>query len=221
MFHELAHHAHGHCRYVNSLGIHFIMELGASDDDDIGAEKNDPIMRQALEVDADIYAALLTWSLRIRAPSDSQLTRRAMLERGTEIVVPKELFMRDWIFAIFIMFWMFDYDFNVDDFRTRKHPAPPQRASLAFAGIMGAAEKLSDRETNIKVERAFNRNDAIIALLLITDQKILPKIEAYIKLEDEGRGPLARHYTELVMPKIAELQPTLKQYGSRDVPLAM
>jgi hypothetical protein len=86
---------------------------------------------------------------------------------------------------------------------------------------MGAAEKLSDRETNIKVERAFNRNDAIIALLLITDQKILPKIEAYIKLEDEGRGPLARHYTELVMPKIAELQPTLKQYGSRDVPLAM
>lgn len=211
ILHELAHITHGHCEYLQpKKAVPLLMEVNT------GAPAKDPTTRQALEIAADGYACVTTWLNRLRNPTETDRTQRALLERGDSIVVVDELLMFDAVFATYIMFWMFGQSINIRKLKTANHPPPPQRATMAISHVNRLLQK-KDAPEYAKEQFSRSAQKAMFyladTLIRISNGKLEPKLKAHMEAINSG---VMREHFKRVVARLRELGKELKTFAHAD-----
>jgi hypothetical protein len=189
VFHELAHITFGHCEYADvHLGISQMSELGA-----YGKQASPPTKRmknQAIESAADGHAAITTWLRRLQTISESDLSARARLDRSPGLIIPLELYMFDWAFAVYIMFWIFgEHDISGPQaMEYNKYPTHRLRMIRAFTGIQNLVNIEAPPDALAQMQRATQKaiNSAGMALMAITDGQLAASLDEAAVLWETG-----------------------------------
>ena len=192
VLHEVSHVTYGHSEYFNDPKTPLFMEFSG------GVSKRDPLVRQFTEIVADSHAALTSWIRRLQNADLSDRTRRGKLDKSPEIVVPDELFMFDWTFAIIYMFWLFDHDTDPKKIAASTHPPPLQRMELANTDIFRMLKKMAPPDAQEQWDRARTKAaiEANDSLGIFGSGQMLKKLRDYSKLKIDGM--LDDHLTNIM-----------------------
>ena len=139
--HEMGHLRHGHSGFIGGLtGSLPLHEL-------LGSVHSVPnLVRQAIEMDADSYAAASMLATRGEAVNSDFVLHRFLQESGSGLFFSENMyppgwfamFAVDWAFAINIMFWMMGIDIVEAVLESTHYPPPP------FRGIMSTSIVFAD-----------------------------------------------------------------------------
>jgi hypothetical protein len=191
IFHELSHVTYGHCEYLNTQGLSLLMEIGR------GRKKIDPITSQALEFHADSSAAFETWKHCFESPTSDERIGRAKLEQNNRIVIPEELSMFDWVFTIFVMFWIMGQQTDPVSLSTEPHPPPSVRVLAAMASARGWFNKTvtKDRQERFDTVRVESFQAACDALNTLAAGRFIPHLDEYLRVH--ASGAVIEHYRKI------------------------
>lgn len=183
--HEFAHIAFGHCeyRYPSSRPCSLLMEMASQ-----SSSTSSAMTDQAIEMAADAFAALTTFARGFQTPDDPRKIARGLLQRGTDLVTTRELFLFDWLFAIGMLFWMLSQDFDPTNVALGSHPPPPMRPILAASFIDTFSTFRPDGESKEHLERVWPRaeHEIFVALQEISAGNLIAKTNTFRKLMKDG-----------------------------------
>lgn len=110
--HEFGHIRAGHCEYLDSVGLPFASEIKLRN----STKGDKKLIRQALEYEADLFAAEMTLGSALRwerRPGSGPPTPEARLTL--------------WRFAVLSLFWILGFDFDAQQFDAEDYPHPAVR----------------------------------------------------------------------------------------------
>src|ERR1700690_2817410 len=96
--------------------------------------------------------------------------------------------MFDWVFAVFVMFWMLGQDTDRAKLGTEDHPPPSMRAVFAMSRVQGKLRKDANREEQNRFDRARFRafQEASDAINIISAGRFVPQLDKYLWMQEAG-----------------------------------
>jgi hypothetical protein len=133
------------CGYIGYLGERGGQAAGLAEVD--GRRELSTVTRQALEMDADMHAAILTGGIWLKEPLRPELPFRDAEEA-----------LRSWAFALAIVFLVFDQSNSpVRDYRHAEHPHPAIRAGIALNSLASFARRSVPHQEAV-IDRAWEKS---------------------------------------------------------------
>jgi hypothetical protein len=208
MLHELAHITLGHCEHAG--GGSPLVELAATGPSSGG------LGRQAFEIAADCAASLATYLSLLVKVSDRHKAERAMMEKGTTLVVPDQLIIFDWVFAIYVMFWAFGQEIDLSRLDIATHPPAPRRATRAFNCVYAFLKREIGEDARQQMARECERgiNAGAIALDQISGGALRPKLDQYQILEENGT---MNAHLQRIVAEWDKIKTDIKKYQHGDM----
>jgi hypothetical protein len=202
MTHELTHIQKGHCKYLDSLGTHFILARKQ------GAKGTDPFIRQSLESDADSQGAggsLFSWLERIKSPEQLSPPMRLILPTPEKVVSA-------FLFSVFGLFRLWNIDNEIIDpnsLRSFLYPPLLVRQTMVLMGIGKATAPYFTSTKTLELIHAANvesmkavrciggdidRDVALVNSLTLNDPRVFQHGKDLINKFNELKSELRGHW---------------------------
>ncbi len=203
--HELAHVGYGHTRYLkDKFGIPFLFEFNS-----LVSPSELQIVRQALEMSADAFAATVSLSAFLT-------NREDIVEHIPEIkiILDYKVAIFLWAFAITVLFYVFDPTFDLDLLETKDHlPASIRFEGNLKCGLQTAAEAYAGIKKLLEAEK-LNLGLVAQAFECIGFKWPPEKVSRYTSARDDTR--LDDHVKKIIS-RFEVLKPELKPYSHFDL----